>query len=168
MVAMLLVLQVVSVTFVSIVMALALAHELELPGKMRLSEETYRAVQAIYYPGFTIGGIGEGLGLVSLLALLFLTPMGTAFWLTLAAFITLAAMHGAYWLLIHPINNFWVKDIAIGKASSLFFGINAMDGRDDAHAPDWRALRNRWEYSHAVRAFLGLTSQTLLVIAIAL
>ena len=166
---MLLVLQVVAVTFVSIAMALALAHALELPGKMRLSEETYRAVQQIYYPGFTFGGVGEGLGLVSLLALLFLTTRGTAaFWLTLAAFIALAAMHGAYWLLTHPVNNFWVKDIQMSKAGSLFFGVHTTDRKDGGQAPDWKALRNRWEYSHVVRAALGLTSQTLLVIAIAL
>jgi Domain of unknown function (DUF1772) len=166
---MLLVLQVIAVTLVSVAMALALAHALELPGKLRLSEEAYRAVQPIYYPGFTIGGgIGEGLGLLALLALVFLTPTdGAAFWLTLASFIALAAMHGAYWLLTHPVNNFWVKDIGIGKAGSLFFGIGA--GRTQAgNAPDWRALRDRWEYSHVVRAVLGLVSQTLLVIAIAL
>jgi hypothetical protein len=42
---MLLVLQVVSVNRVAIAMALALAHALELPGKMRLPEEIYRAAQ---------------------------------------------------------------------------------------------------------------------------
>jgi hypothetical protein len=165
---MLLALQVVAVTFVSIAMALALAHALELPGKMRLSEETYRAVQQIYYPGFTFGGgIGEGLGLVSLLGVLFLTPRESgAFWFTFAAFIALAAMHGTYWLLTHPVNNFWVKDIEMSKAGSLFFGVHA--NQKDRGAPDWKVLRNRWEYSHVIRAVLGLASQTLLVIAVAL
>lgn len=165
---MLLVLQVVTVIFVSVAMALALAHALELPGKMRLSEETYWAVQQIYYPGFTVGGsIGEGLGLVSLFGLLFLTPTGSAaFWFTLAAFIALAAMHGTYWLLTHPVNKFWVEDIGMSKAGSLFFGGHA--DRKDGRAPDWKVLRNRWEYSHVVRAVLGLASQILLVIAIAL
>jgi Domain of unknown function (DUF1772) len=164
---MLLVLQVVSVTLVSIAMALALAHALELPGKLRLSEETYRAVQQIYYPGFTFGGIAEGLGLVLLLVLAFLTPAGTAaFWLTLAAFLMMAAMHGTYWLLTHPVNKFWVKDIAMSKAGATFFATHAMDRGDGT--PDWMALRDRWEYSHVIRAVLGLTSQTLLVIAVAL
>jgi hypothetical protein len=167
---MLLVWQVVTATLVSIAMGLAVAHALELPGKMRLSEEAYRAVQPIYYPGFTFGGgICEGLGLVSLLGLPFLTPAGSAaFWLTFAAFIAFAAMHGIYWLLIHPINNFWLEDITMSKASSSFFGFHAMARSDGGGAPDWRVLRNRWEYSHAVRAVLGLTSEVLLVIAIAL
>ena len=37
----------------------ALAHALERPGKARLSEAQYRAVQPIYYPGFTVAGIFE-------------------------------------------------------------------------------------------------------------
>ena len=45
--------EVVAVLVVAIVMALSLAHALELPGKLRLSKEDYLAVQPIYYPGFT-------------------------------------------------------------------------------------------------------------------
>ena len=45
---MLLVLQVVTVFFTAFAMALALAHALELPGKLRLGKETYFAVQSIY------------------------------------------------------------------------------------------------------------------------
>jgi hypothetical protein len=50
-------LQVVTVLLVAVAMSLTLAHALELPGKMRLDEQTYRAVQTIYYPGFTFGGL---------------------------------------------------------------------------------------------------------------
>jgi hypothetical protein len=46
-------LQVVTVFLVAVAMSLALAHALELPGKMRLEKATYIAVQIIYYPGFT-------------------------------------------------------------------------------------------------------------------
>jgi hypothetical protein len=35
----------------------ALAHALELPGKLRLAKDAYFAVQPIYYPGFTIVGV---------------------------------------------------------------------------------------------------------------
>jgi hypothetical protein len=40
-------LQIASLLLVSVAMALALAHALELPGKMRLDRETYFAVQRI-------------------------------------------------------------------------------------------------------------------------
>jgi hypothetical protein len=73
---MFLLLQVVSVFLVSVAMALALAHALELPGKMRLDKETYLAMQPIYYPGFTMGGgVGEGGGMITTLVLLLCTPV---------------------------------------------------------------------------------------------
>ena len=162
------VLQVVTATLVSIAMALALAHALEFPGKMRLTEATYRAVQTIYYPGFTIGGIAEGLGLLMLLGLVVLTPRGSAvFWLTLAAFVAFAAMHGVYWLVTHPVNKFWVEGVDMAAAGAKFFRVRATDRGGHAPAPDWTVLRDRWEYSHIVRAVLGLASQTLLIAAIA-
>lgn len=57
----------------------SLAHVAELPGKLRLEEETYKAVQTIYYPGFTVVGlIGELGGMFALAVLLYLTPYGTS------------------------------------------------------------------------------------------
>jgi len=53
--------EVVTVFVVSIAMSLALAHALELPGKMRLNKETYITVQSIYYPG-SLGGVSEPVG----------------------------------------------------------------------------------------------------------
>jgi hypothetical protein len=73
---MFLILQVGTVFLVAIAMSLALAHALELPGKMRLSKETYIAVQTIYYPGFTYGGLSEVLGMLMTLILLLATPTG--------------------------------------------------------------------------------------------
>ena len=95
--------QVVAVFLASIAMSLALAHALELPGKLRLSKENYIATQTIYYPGFTIGGIAEGLSMVAALILIVFTPTHTqAFWWTLAGLIGLVAMHVVYWTLTHP------------------------------------------------------------------
>jgi hypothetical protein len=69
-----LMLQVVTVLLVAVTMSLVLAHTLELPDKMRLEKETYIPVQAICYPGFTLGGFGEGPGTLATLILLFMTP----------------------------------------------------------------------------------------------
>ena len=44
---MLQILQVVTLMLVAVTMALALAHALEYPGKMRLSKQEYLATQAI-------------------------------------------------------------------------------------------------------------------------
>jgi hypothetical protein len=160
-------LQVISLLLVAVAMALALAHALELPGKLRLSKEAYMAMQPIYYPGFTIGGaVGEIGGLFAMLVLLLVTPAGTlAFWLTLAALLMLAALHGVYWVLSHPVNNFWLRDMGLGGAGERFFSSDPL-GRTGRHSDDWTALRDRWEYSHVVRAALGVLSFCLLAAAV--
>jgi Domain of unknown function (DUF1772) len=165
---MFLALQVFSVVTVAVAMALTLAHALELPGKRRLTREQYLVVQPIYYPGFTFGGIAEPLGLLLLIALLVLTPAGgTPFWLTAGALAALATMHGVYWVLTHPVNNFWLKDHQLKGFSASFFFFDPLK-RGNSAKPDWTVLRDRWEHSHVVRAGLGIASLLLLVTAVAL
>lgn len=167
---MFLTLQVLAVVLVSVAMALALAHALELPGKLRLSKEAYLGMQPIYYPGFTMGGmVGEAGGLLAALVLVVMTPADTtAFRLTLGAFVALLTMHTTYWLLTHPVNNFWLKDFKLQGAGGRFFSFDPLQRAGDAGKQDWTALRNRWEWSHVLRAALGLISLTLLATAIAL
>lgn len=158
---MLLALKIVTVTLAAISMALALAHALEWPGKMRLSKEDYLVVQPIYYPGFTIGGIAEPLSILLALALTVLMPTGSkAFVLMIGACLALIAMHLIYWLMTHPVNNFWLKDVKLKKTGSLFFSL----GRDSGPA-DWTALRDQWERSHILRTVFGFVGFVLLVTA---
>lgn len=165
-------LQVVTVALVATAMALPLAHALELPGKMRLRKEEYLAVQPIYYPGFTVGGgVGEVGGLLATLLLAFVTPPGTpAFWLTLGAFVSLLAAHVAYWILTHPVNNFWLANFELRGLGKSFFRSAPFAGRRpgaQSETPDWTVLRDRWERSHVVRAVLALISLLLLATAVA-
>jgi hypothetical protein len=161
-------LHVVTIVLVAFAMALGLAHVLEWPGKMRLSKEHYLATQAIYYPGFTIGGAAEPLGLLLLLALVVFTPAGTPdFWLRVAAFIALLASHLVYWLMTHPVNNFWLKDVELKVMGSGFFGFDPLNRTDPSRPVDWTHLRDRWELSHAIRAGFGVLSFVLLVTAAA-
>ena len=114
-------LQVVTVISVSVAMALALAHALELPGKLRLTKEAYYAMQSIYYPGFTIGGIGEAGGLLLSIILLLLTPMGSAdFSLTLVGLLGPIGMQAVYWIFTHPVNRFWLRGGKLGSFGSGF------------------------------------------------
>jgi hypothetical protein len=159
-------LQVVAVVCVAIALTPALAHVLELPGKMRLGKDQYLGVQQIYYPGFTIVGAAEPIAAVVLLLLLFATPGGTTFWLTLGAFLALLIMHLVYWILTHPVNNFWLADFKLKGLGEKFFGTDPLP-RGESTALDWTVLRDRWEYSHVARAALALVSLILLVIAVA-
>lgn len=101
-------LTVFSLLLVAVTMVTSLAHALEWPGKRRLDEAAYKTTQAIYYPGFTFGGLfGEFGGMVSLAVLVYLTPAGTSrFWWTAGALLLMLAAHTVYWLMTHPINNF--------------------------------------------------------------
>lgn len=164
------VVRVLSVLLVAVAMALALAHALEFPGKRRLSREAYLAVQPIYYPGFTIGGLAEPLGLLATLALLLLTPRGgTDFWLTLAALLGLVGMQAVYWLVTHPVNKVWLRGEALQGVGAGFFALDpAQRSRPatEARPADWTALRDRWEGSPVARAALALASLVALVVAV--
>jgi hypothetical protein len=160
------VLQVVTLMLVAVTMALALAHALEYPGKMRLSKQEYLATQAIYYPGFTLGGIAEGVSVIALGALVLLTRgSGAAFWLTLAAFLAVAALHLVYWMLTHPVNNFWIKDVKMNRTSTRFFSLIPAP-RGGRQEPEWTELRDQWERSHLIRAVLGVVGLLLLTISL--
>jgi Domain of unknown function (DUF1772) len=162
------VLQILTVIFVAVAFALSLAHALELPGKMRLDKETYYAVQSIYYPGFTLGGISEPVSIILTIVLLFLTPFGGAeFWLTLVALLGLLAQQAVYWFVTHPVNQFWVAGEKLGRLGSGFFSFGTKQPEENkARPPEWTRLRNRWEYSHVARAGLAFISFVVLVVAL--
>lgn len=156
--------QVLTLLLVAIGMASVLAHVMELPGKLRLSREAYLAVQPIYYPGFTIaGGVGEAGGLVATLALAVWSIGSPGFWLVFGAFFSLLVTHALYWILTHPVNNFWLKDTDLSSFGAGFFSFGQR-GKEGA-AQDWRTLRDRWEYSHVARAFFSLLAFLLLATA---
>ena len=160
---MLVALEVVTLGLVALVLTTTLAHALELPGKMRLSRQAYLATQPIYYPGFTLAGGAEPLGILALVVLAFLVE-GAEFWLTLVAVLALAVTHGIYWAVTHPVNNFWLKDFEMGKAGKGFFAVGSPG--DDSR--DWTVYRDRWEYSHVARAVLTTAAFLSLAAAVAI
>lgn len=161
-------LQVATVFLVAVAMALSLAHALEYPGKMRLGKEAYFAAQSIYYPGFTIGGLGEVLGLATTLFLFFLTPpRSAAFWWTLVSLIALAAMHAVFWTVTQPVNRHWLAGFPMSDASRRFFSMDPSPGAASGQSLSWERLRDRWEYSHIARAILAAVSLISLTIAVA-
>jgi len=169
---MFLILQIVSVLLVALAAALPLAHALELPGKMRLDKSDYLVTQPIYYPGFTIAaGVGEGGGMLATLALLLMTPrQGAEFALTLAALIALVTMHVAYWVCTHPVNKSWLEREPLKGMGAGFFALDPL-GRGAprrSSSDDWQRLRNRWEYSHVLRAALAGVSLVCSIAAVAL
>jgi hypothetical protein len=155
-------LSVVALLLLAVTMGLSLAHALEFPGKLRLDEPTYRAVQAIYYPGFTIGGfVGEFGGLLALIILLLATPANSErFWWTAAALGFLVLVQATYWVVTHPVNLAWLKHTKISGVGAAFFGLFS------AAEDDWRRMRNIWESSHLARACLATLSFLSMTLAI--
>ena len=150
-------------------MGLALAHALELPGKLRLDKRAYKTVQEIYYPGFTLGGlVGEFGAIVALLTLAYMTPFGTnrSYW-TIAALLLMIAVHATYWILIHPINSFWVKKLEMAPAGARLFKFHAATDNGDANEC-WKNKRNVWETSHVIRAVLAALSFLAITVAVSL
>ena len=168
---MFLIFQVATVFMVSVAMSMALAHALELPGKLRLGRENYIAVQTIYYPGFTYAGFTERLGIIATLVLLFLRPKRSpGFWWTLAGLVALLAMHAVYWIVTHPVNNFWMKDQHLKGFAAGFFSSDPMKrgAAVEQSRDDWTRFRDQWEYSHVLRAAFSTIALIALVVAIAM
>src|SRR2546423_14716396 len=118
------IMQFVTVVLVALAMIPAVAHALELPGKLRLDKDIYFAVQRIYYPGFTFAGISEPVAFLSILILLFVGPRETlGFWLTLAALVGLMGTQIIYWVFVHPINKVWLRNQSLGSVGSGFFSL---------------------------------------------
>jgi hypothetical protein len=116
-----------------------------------------------------MGGLGEGFSMLAALALLLMTPSShPAFWWTLSGLVALVAMHSVYWLVTHPVNKFWLRDTNLKGVAGGFFTLDPM-GRGAASAEDhesWRRLRNRWEYSHVLRAILSAIALIALIVAV--
>ncbi|MDX8482460.1 DUF1772 domain-containing protein [Mesorhizobium sp. VK24D] len=150
-------------------MAMALAHALELPGKLRLGRQEYFVVQRIYYPGFTIGGgVAEVGGIVATFALMLTSGDPVQFRLSAGALAALLGMQLVFWFMTQPINKHWLQEVELNAPAKRFFATEGRAGTALPQTDDWTALRNRWELSHVARAALATLSLILLTTAIAI
>jgi hypothetical protein len=153
-------LRIVTVLVVVLATIPAVSHALELPGKMRLTRDEYVTMQRVYYPGYTMAGIAEPMGILLILVLLFYAPTGhPAVWCILAL-AGVVMMQGIYWLVTHPVNKVWMTGQRLSAPSAGFFAT----GAHSAENHDWVALRNRWEYSHVARAGCAVAALIALLI----
>jgi hypothetical protein len=123
-----------------------IAHLLEMPHKMQLTEENYGIVQYIYQ-GWALLGIVQIAAVVSTGVLFFFERADkTVSRLVLAAFVCLALTLVLFFTFTYPTN------VATQNWSFI---------------PDsWQQLRDQWEYSHAVNAILEAVAYILLLLAL--
>jgi len=126
----------------ALVLATGMAHLLEMPHKMELTQQSYGVVQYIY-TGWALLGIIQAGALVATF-LLYLRSHGSG--RVLAALICLMLTLVIFFMWIYPVNrttqNWSVLPV------------------------NWEVLRKQWEYSHAANAALELTAYILLLSAI--
>ena len=135
-----------SLLFVALALAPAMAHLLELPNKIGLSHDDYLTVQHIYNGWALLGFVVYG-AIFSTLALTLLTrrrrgELGYA----LTAFLCLVGTQVVFWSFTFPAN----------RATANWTVL-----------PDnWIALRAQWEYSHAASAVLNLVALLAVILAV--
>lgn len=153
-------LEIVAMILVVLALVPAMAHALELPGKLRLDQNGYLIVQPIYYPGFTFAGMAEPVAIIVTAVLLVVARGTAAFGLAMTALLALIVAHAVYWLVTHPVNKFWLRDEELAAPGARFFAAGGIA------RGDWTRLRDRWEYSHVARALLTFAAFVALAVAV--
>ena len=132
--------------FVALALGPALAHLLELPNKIRLPRDQYLAVQQLYR-GWSRLGIIVIAALLSTLALsLMVRGRDVEFAWAVAAFICVASTQVVFWAFTFPVNRETLNWTRLPE--------------------NWAALRQRWEYSHAVSAALSFLALVSLIVSV--
>ena len=135
-----------SLLFAALALGPALAHLLELPNKMGLSRADYLTVQQIYRGWALLGVVVFGALLSTLLHALAARGRRREFRAALTAFLCILGTQVVFWVFTFPANQ---------------------QTSDWTVLPDnWVALRNQWEFSHAVSALLNLGAVVALIYAV--
>jgi hypothetical protein len=136
---------ILGILFTAISMSGGLAHLFELPNKIHLMDQDYLTVQQIYR-GWALLGIAVVGALLSTMILCVLVRTDTQrFPQVLIAMICIALSLVIFFLVTYPVNQ---------------------ETENWTHLPaNWRELRQRWEYSHAVNAVLYLFAFIALLMA---
>lgn len=155
-------LETITVMLAAVTMSLALAHALELPGKMRLTKEEYLAVQAIIQASPLVGSRvrkhhcrprpvdPDPQELTTIMA-----GRGAA--------AALIAVQIIFWTMTQPVNKYWLQNTKLSRVATRFF-----ERGSAAPVGDWTVMRDRWERSHVLRAIASVLALLLLISAVAL
>jgi hypothetical protein len=132
----------ITLLLAALVLAPGMAHLLEMPHKMQLTQESYGVVQYIY-GGWALLGIVQIAAVIC--SFLFYFRSGRSP-LVLIASILLAVTLVVFFIWTYPVNRSTHNWSVLPE--------------------NWEALRRQWEYSHAVNALLELTAYILLLSAV--
>ncbi|MBX6320816.1 MAG: hypothetical protein IRY94_03220 [Rhodospirillaceae bacterium] len=142
-------LRLLSLLLVALTLGLAFAHVMEFPGKLRFDGPLWLTVQQNLYVAFGVAGAGvEVAAILSTWLLVPLVRRRPGFYWTLAAAISITVGLGVWFALVSPMNT-------------------VLDGWTPQTLPqDWTAVRNQWEFGHAVHCVLFLLGFGALAVAL--
>ena len=132
------VIQFLAALMVALILGLAFAHVMELPGKLRMDGPTWLTVQQNLYIGFgPLAAVVEPFGILLTWVLVFmLRRHRLAFRLALLAAVCTTIGLAEWALVVAPMNAL-------------------LDGwTTTTLPPDWTACRDQWELGHAIHAAL--------------
>jgi hypothetical protein len=139
----------ISLFCAALVAGLTLAHDLEIPGKQKLSGAEWLQVQHTFYGGFAVvGGVAEVVGLVTsgILAYL-LRKQLTAFIMALVATVCFLATLAMFAFGNNPLN----QHIAHWTSATL--------------PANWQQTRDAWDRFHAASSIFSLIALIVLLVA---
>jgi Na+/melibiose symporter-like transporter len=138
-----------TIILVSLSMAMAFCHLLQLPPRMSYDGAQWVTTQSLYQLFGTVGALIEaGALLLATVLLLAVWRRRPAFQWTLFGTVCLLVAHGAWWMFIAPVN----AEIAMWTPDTI--------------PADWMWRRSQWEYTHAVRAILEILGLSALLLSV--
>jgi hypothetical protein len=138
-----------TIILVSLSMAMAFCHLLQLPPRMSYDGAQWVATQSLYRLFGTVGAFIEVSALLlATVLLLAVWRRRPAFQWTLFGTVCLLAAHAAWWMFIAPVN------------------VEIATWTPDTIPADWTWWRNQWEYTHTARAILQILGLSALVLSV--
>ena len=134
-----------SLFFVALALAPAMAHLLALPNKINMPREQYLVVQQIYRGWALLGIVVIGALLSTLALTIMVRKPPKTFVLVLVAFLCMVGTQVLFWTFTFPANQQTHNWTVLPE--------------------NWLALRQQWEYSHAASAGLNLVAFVALILA---
>ncbi len=135
-----------SLLFVALALAPAMAHLLELPNKINLSRDEYLTVQQIYRGWSLLGVVVFGALLSTLALTITLRHERKAFFYALISFLCILGTQIVFWTYTYPTNQITNNWTMLPE--------------------NWTELRRQWEYSHATSALLNLLAMISLSVSV--
>lgn len=135
-----------SLLFAALALAPAMAHVLELPNKMPLSQDAYLTVQQIYRGWALLGFVVAGALLSTLVLTITVRKERKAFLFAVIAWLCIAGTQVVFWTYTYPTN----------QATHNWTMLPA----------NWVELRRQWEYSHATSAVLNFVALVMLIVSV--